>query len=320
MLVWPMQQSAARMDASSLVFFANVVDAGSFAAAARLMGLDRSNVSRRITELEEQLGSQLLRRTTRSMELTEAGAFFYERCCVVRAEVDYAHDAMWDMGGSVRGTLTLSCPPMLAREIMSPLLVEFCNQNPHVDLKVILKNLVHDLIAQKVDVSLAVTDAPHPSTVARKLSAVRWLVCSSPAYMAGKATPRSPADLAALAWVDQFNREFIELTGATGRERIKIKTRLECVDLTLVRCALIEGLGVGVLPDYVAHTALKSGRLKQLVSSCEVQGTPGTTLYAITPPTRYMPSKVKALLGFITKAFDRHGGLSRLADVRKDDS
>jgi DNA-binding transcriptional LysR family regulator len=304
------------MDAAALVFFANVVDAGSFAAASRLMGLDRSNVSRRINELEQELGLQLLRRTTRSMELTEAGEFFYERCCVVRTEADYAHKAMWDLSGAVRGTVTLSCPPMLAREVMGSPLVDFCHQYPLVDLKVILKNNVRDLIAEKVDICLTVTDAPGASTVARKLSAVRWVICSSPAYLAARATPRCPADLVGLAWVDQFDRDFLEVDGVDGRERVKLSTRLKCTDLTLLRCALVEGLGVGVLPDYVAHPALKDGRLTQLLAEYTVQGTPGTTLYAVTAPTRYMPSKVKVLLDFLTEKFSGQHSLLAIADGR----
>jgi DNA-binding transcriptional LysR family regulator len=295
------------MDATVLVFFANVVDAGSFAAASRLMALDRSNVSRRINELERELGLQLLRRTTRSMELTEAGEFFYERCCVVRAEADYAHKAVSDLSGAVRGTVTLSCPPMLAREIMASPLVEFCHQYPLVDLKVVLKNNVRDLIAEKIDICLTVTDAPGPSTVARKLAAVRWVICSSPAYLADRTTPRRPADLVGLAWVDQFDRDFLELDRGGGRERVKLTTRLTCTDLTLLHCALVEGLGVGVLPDYVARRALKDGTLRQLMGQYTVQGTPGTTLYALTAPTRYMPAKVKVLLDFMTKKFGKPG-------------
>jgi DNA-binding transcriptional LysR family regulator len=304
------------MDATALVFFANVVDAGSFAAASRLMGLDRSNVSRRVNELEQELGTQLLRRTTRSMELTEAGAFFYERCCVVRAEVDYAQKAMGDLGGAVSGTVTLACPPMLAREIMASRLVEFCHQYPLVDLKVILKNNVRDLIAEKVDISLSVTDAPGPSTVARKLCPVRWIVCSSPGYLAARATPRGPADLVGLAWVDQFERDFLELDDGNGRERVKLATRLKCTDLTLLRCALVEGLGVGVLPDYVAHRALQDGTLVQLLDGYTVQDTPGTTLYAVTAPTRYMPSKVKVLLDFVAQNFSGPRGLLGAAEGR----
>lgn len=301
------------MEATALVFFADVVDAGSFAAASRRMGLDRSNVSRRINEMEQQLGSQLLRRTTRSMELTEAGAFFYERCCMVRAEVDYAQKAMWDLSGSVRGRVTVSCPPMLAQEIIAPLLVDFCRQYPLVDLKLILKNHVSDLLTGKVDISLKLTDSPEPATVARRLASVRWLICASPAYLADKAEPASPADLARLDWVDQWKREFLELDGGHGIERVRIHMRLESIDLTLLRRTLVDGLGVGVLPDYAAQPALEAGRLKQLMADYTVLGAPGTTLFAMTPPTRYMPSKVKVLLDFLAKAFEANDG--RVANV-----
>jgi DNA-binding transcriptional LysR family regulator len=222
---------------------------------------------------------------------------------------------MWDLSGSVRGTVTLSCPPMLAQEVVAPLLVDFCSLYPLVDLKLILKNHVPDFLARKVDISLQITDAPDPSTVARKLASVRWLICGSPAYLAGKPVPASPADLAGLEWVDQFIRDYLELDGGDGVERVKIHTRLECIDLTLLRRALVEGLGVGVLPDYVAQSAIKAGRLRALMTDYAVQGTPGTNLYAITPPTRYMPSKVKVLLDFIAQAFSgSEGSLAAVAE------
>lgn len=295
------------MQASLLVFFADVVDAGSFSAAARRMGLDRSNISRRIHELERQLGCQLLRRSTRSMQFTEAGAFFYERCCVVRAEVDYAHKSLLDLSGDVRGKLTVSCPPMLGREVIAPLLVEFCNRYSLVDLKIKLKNYVGDLIPEKIDLCITVTDGPAPDVVARPLAHVDWLVCSSPAYLADRPMPRQPEDLASVAWVGQLERDTLELAGPKGPERTRIKTRMECVDLHLVRRALVEGMGAGVLPDYIAAPALQDGSLVQLLQGYTAQGMPGSTLYAITLPTRYMPSKVKALVEFVVEAFARRG-------------
>jgi len=297
------------MEATSLVFFANVVDAGSFAAASRSMELDRSNVSRKVRELEEELGSQLLRRSTRSMELTEAGAFFYERCCLVRAEVEYTYRSMLDLSGSVRGMVTMSCPPMLARGIVAPLLVEFCKQYPLVDLKLLLTHNVGDLITQKVDLSLQMTNSPDPSTVARELMKVNWVICSSERYLADRPLPKHPSELTDLAWVDQVNRSHLELK-AEGQEieRARIKTRLQCIDLAFVERALTEGFGVGVLPDYIANPSLRDGKLTQVLSGYTVHGMPWSTLYAVTLPTRYMPSKLKALVDFITRPFQRQEG------------
>lgn len=298
------------MEASSLVFFAQVVDAGSFSAAARALGLDRSNVSRRIRDLEQQLACQLLRRSTRSMELTEAGAFFYERCCVVRAETAYAHASLLDLSGAVRGALTVSCPPVLGRDVLAPLLVSFCERHPHVDLQVILRNHVEDLIPAKIDVCITIAHGPAPGTVARVLAAVDWVICASPAYLAGQPLPQQAADLARVAWIDQSEREWLDLVGPLGSTRVKTRTRLACVDLPLVRGALIQGMGVGVLPDYIAAAALREGSLVRLLPDHVVQGTPGNTLYALTPATQYVPTKVKALMELITAAFEPGGGMA----------
>lgn len=291
------------MQASALVFFADVVDAGSFAAAARKLGLDRSNVSRRIQEMETALACQLLRRSTRSMELTEAGAFFYERCCLVRAEVTFARDSLLDMTGAVRGRLTLSCPPMLGREVLAPLLAEFCRRYPLVDLRLTLRNYIANLIPAKVDVCLTITHAPAPDTVARRLADVAWQLCASPAYLAARPVHDDVDALTGLDWVDLFERDTVELEDVHGPHRIKVRTRLACQDLSLVRTALVQGLGVGVLPDYIAGPALRDGSLVQILPRLRARGTPGDGLYAITLPTRYMPSKVKALVEFLVRAF-----------------
>ncbi len=291
------------MEASSLVFFAHVVDAGSFSAAARRLGLDRSNVSRRIRDMEQALACQLLRRSTRSMELTDAGAFFYERCCVVRAETAFAHASLLDLSGAVRGKLSVSCPPTLGRDVLAPLLLAFCERHAHVDLKVTLINRVADLIPARIDVCVTIAHEPPPGTVAHVLAPVRWLLCASPAYLARQPAPQAAADLAALAWVDQIERETLEMAGPDGATRVRVHTRFECPDLPLVRQALVQGLGVGILPDYIAAAALADGSLVHLLPGHRVGGLPGDTLYALTPATRYVPTKVRALVDFLSAAF-----------------
>lgn len=138
------------------MFFAAVVDAGSFVNAARRLGIDRSNVSRRIRNLEREVGAQLLRRTTRRMELTENGALFYERCAVIDAEVQNAPEGAAEPAFVGARTVEPELPPMLGREFSAPAaaVAAFCHGCRDVSLRVTLKTNVNDLIGEGIDVAL----------------------------------------------------------------------------------------------------------------------------------------------------------------------
>ena len=139
--------------------------------------------------------------------------------------------------------------------------------------------------------------------MARWLANVAWKLCASPDYLAAHALADDPGAMSALDWIDQLEHDSVEFEGPAGTQRVKVRTRLACADLSLVRTALLQGLGVGVLPDYIAGAALRDGSLVEVWPDYRLLGTPGGGLYAITLPTRYMPTKVKALVDFLVRAF-----------------
>lgn len=151
------------------------MEAGSFATAARRLGMDRSNVSRRIKELEQTAGVQLLRRTTRKMVLTDLGAAFYEQCLAVRSEVEQAKNLLLSHGDVVRGALHVSCPPAIGRQYLVPLFQTFCRRYPAVSLQITLKSGALDLIEERIDVAIRFTNEPSPQHVARVLGHTRWI-------------------------------------------------------------------------------------------------------------------------------------------------
>jgi DNA-binding transcriptional LysR family regulator len=291
------------MDVDSFLFFAAVVDAGSFVNAARKLGMDRSNVSRRIARLERDMGEQLLVRTTRRMRLTEMGQVFYERCAVIAAEVEEARKAVRSLRSAVRGRLHVSCPPMAGRMYFAPLFREFCRRHPDVELRVTMKNDVVDLIVDGVDIALRVTDGPGPTMVARELAAVRWILCATPGYLQAHGTPRVPEDLARHAWLGVRGR--MELGFAKGSEhrRVMVTARLQCSDYAFLREAALEGLGIGLVPSYAANDEIRSGKLRPVLEDYSLAPSPGGRLYAITLPSRYVPTQVRALLDFLKESF-----------------
>jgi DNA-binding transcriptional LysR family regulator len=291
------------MDVASFVFFAAVVDAGSFVNAARKLGMDRSNVSRRIRKLEQDIGHQLLQRTTRRMRLTETGQVFYERCAAIGAEVEETQKAMRSLRGEVRGPLHVSCPPMAGRMYFAPLFREFCRRHPDVALKVTMRNDVVDLIVDNVDIALRLTDGPGPTMVARELAQVRWIMCASPRYLRSHGTPEVPEDLSRHAWLGVRGRSSMELSRGSEVRRVVVTSRLECADYGLLREAVLAGLGIGLVPSYAATRELRSGRLRPVLDDYTLAPSPGGKLYAITLPSRYMPSQVRALLDFLKESF-----------------
>ncbi len=291
-----------RVDLDSFLFFAAVVDAGSFVNAARRLGIDRSNVSRRIRNLEQDLGAQLMRRTTRRMSLTETGAVFYESCAVIAADVENARKALHGLHASVRGPLHVSCPPVVGRVYFAPLFAEFCLKYPDVALHVTLKNVV-DQVGEGVDVALRLIDEPGGAVVARELARIDWIFCASPSYLRANGVPRVPEDLARHAWLGQRPRVALEMTRAAEHRRALVSSRLECSDYSFLCEAAVAGLGIALLPSYIASDGLRRGRLRTILDDFRLSQSPGDRLYAITLATRFPLPQVGALLKFLKDHF-----------------
>lgn len=288
------------MDANAFAFFAAVVDAGSFASAARKLRVDRSNISRRIREIERDAGAQLLARTTRSMRLTDAGTLLYERAVAINAQIIEANQAVLSLRSEVRGPLHVSCAPLILRMHFKDLFWSFCHEYPEVSLSLTLRNDVVDFVRESVDVALRVTNDLGPTVVAREVGRVRWDLCASPEYLRRHGTPRVPQDLEHHAWLGVRNKTPLEF--ARGREtwRVTPFSRIECVDYSILREAALAGLGIGFVPSYATYEDFARRRLRPMLTEFEALPSLGTRLYAVTPQSRYMASQVRCFLDFLS--------------------
>ncbi len=289
------------VDQSPYLFFAEVVEAGSFAIAARRLGMDRSNVSRRIKELEHTAGVQLLRRTTRKMVLTDLGAAFYEQCLAVRSEIEQAKNLLLSHGDGVRGPLHVSCPPAIGRLYLVSLFEAFCRRYPAVSLQITLKSGAVDLIDERIDVAIRFTNEPSPHQVARVLGQTHWIFCASPDYLAEHGAPQFPEDLAHHAWLGMRTRMELQLRKETALHRVVLRSRVACPDYALLGQMARDGLGVCLLPVYVASRGLPQGGLVQVLADYQIEPTPGSTLYAMTLPGIHSPPQVKAFVQFLAE-------------------
>lgn len=287
------------LDLSKFVFFADVVDAGSFTLAGRRMQIDRSNISRGIKELERSAGAQLLRRTTRKMVLTELGEAFYEQCLNIRNEVNQAKNILLSNAEYVRGPIHVSCPPALGRLFLLPALEKFCRLYPDVSVRITLKSGLIDLIEERVDVALRFTDEPEQNLVARNFWTTEWFVCASPEYVREKGQPENPDELSSHAWIGIQSKVTLKFKKKLQRYRAMLLSRITCADYDVIGKFALDGLGIALLPGHVATPAIKEKKLIHLLKSFSLEETPGSTLYALTLPGPHTPPQVKAFLAFI---------------------
>ena len=189
------------MDLNALRLFVDIVDAGNLSAAARKLKMTRANVSYHLRAPEEELGVQLLRRTTRHVEPTPVGAGLYEHGRNILGEVAAATALISNPGKSLQGHVRLSVPTGLGHSLLSPLLVRFKQRYPDIVLDVVFDNRIHNLVSEDVEVALRIISTPPDSVVATEIGAVDWVVCASPGYADGHPAPRVLADLQAHAIV-----------------------------------------------------------------------------------------------------------------------
>ena len=208
-------------DLNDMLYFAEVVDKGGFAAAGRALGIPKSRLSRRVAELESRLGVRLLQRTTRKLSLTEAGERYHRHCAAMRDEASAAADAVAQVQAEPRGTIRVACPVTLAQTTVGPVLPVFLARYPQVRVDMRVSNRVVDLVEEGVDVALRVrtTLDDSGSLVVKNLGLTRTLLVGSPSQLARQGRPRTVDDLERLDTVDMSaidGRATWQLVGPDG--------------------------------------------------------------------------------------------------------
>lgn len=275
-------------------------------AAARRLGIDRSGVSRRLKELENQANAQLIVRDTRNMALTALGEAFYTRCVDIREQVEQANSVLHSQGGAIQGVLHVSSPPALTRVFLMDVFDAFCRRFPEVSLRLTLQAGPVDLIEHQVDVGIRFTNNPEPQYVARLLAQTQWQLYASAAYIANAPALTSAQSLQQHAWLGIRQRIDLRLVEPDGPQRMLVSSRISCADYEMLARLCCEGLGVAMLPAYAASRPLREGRLVRVLPEIHVDPTPGSTLYALTLPSRYMPAHTRAFLTFLREQIMEH--------------
>lgn len=280
---------------------AAVVESGSFARAAEALGLTASGVSRAISRLEGRIGVRLLDRTTRSLRLTDDGARFYEQVVPLLGGIEEAASYAAGTVQAVRGRLRVNADPYFSRLILAPELGTFLDRYPDLQLEIITRNEIGDLVADGMDVAVRFGEIPARSAlISRQLFRTRVITVAAPAYLERYGRPRLPADLAdhtCIQYQDPLTGKPFEWELRRGEEVVPIATRgrilVNDAGTTLATC--LAGIGIAQVFSLGMKPYLDSGQLVDLYPDW-----PGETfpLHCFYPSRHHVPAKVRAFIDF----------------------
>lgn len=281
--------------------FVRVVDAGSFSAAARHWGRSKAVVSKYVSALEEDLGVQLLRRTTRSLSLTEAGRTYRERCADVLGEIESLEASVREGVAAPRGPLRVSAPPGLASHYLDVMTKDFISRFPDVSIDLDLTHRIVDLVEENIDVAIRVTEPRDSSLVARRIAPVSVIAVAAPAYLRRRGTPKKPADLRehdCLVDTNFRDQQRWHFRWKGKAETVAVHGPLRVNHPDAIRDLAIAGLGIALVPDFVATEALREGKLREVL--------PGTvalrwSILAVYPRRRFLPLRVRAYVDHLVE-------------------
>ncbi|HEX5390464.1 MAG TPA: LysR family transcriptional regulator, partial [Burkholderiaceae bacterium] len=297
-------------DLNDLLYFAEVVDRGGFAAAGRSLGLPKSKLSRRIADLEARLGVRLLQRTTRKLSLTAVGEQLHRHCVALRENAQAADNVVALAVSEPSGLLRIACPVTLAQTTVGPLLPLFLERYPRVRVEMRVSNRVVDLVDEGVDVALRVRQTldDSGSLVVKRLALSHTVMVASPAQLARQGTPDSMEALQTMDTVSMSAHDGLAswtLVGPDGQTRqFSHRPRVVADDLLSLQYAVRQGTGIGMLPDYLCRDDLRQGHLQQLLPGW---ATPPGIFHAVFPSRRGLVPSVRAFLDLLADHVARGG-------------
>ncbi len=288
---------------AGIAVFARVAERGSFTAAARDLGLSKSAVSKQVARLEERLGARLLQRTTRRLHLTEVGQVYFERARQVVADAEEAALAVTRLHAEPRGRLRVTAPMSFGVRHLVPALPDYMTRYPEVSVDLELNDRRVDLIEEGFDLAVRVSRLTDSTLIARKFSPCSHAVAATPDYWAKHGRPRHPDDLADHVCMIYDNLPTPGEWRFQGPDRafsVRVTGPLKSNTGEALLEAALAGLGVAMLPTFIAGEALCEGRLECVLRDFQIED---SNAYAVWPQTRHLSAKVRTFVDFLVERF-----------------
>jgi DNA-binding transcriptional LysR family regulator len=284
----------------SMTMLVAVADAGSLSAAGRGLAVPLTTVSRKISDLEAHLGTQLIQRSSRRIVLTEAGAAYIEACRRILEEIGEAERAASGEYRSPRGELVITAPIVFGRLHLLPIICDFLKAYPEIDIHLVQSDRNVSLMDEHIDLALRIGALPDSGLIATRVGEVRRVICASPAYFAARGTPSRPEDLASHDCIasDVLDSPNVWRFG-TGRSEVAIAVhpRMSVTTAEAAVDAAAAGIGIARLLSYQVARALADGALTLILEDFEPPPRPISLLHA---GSKLVPLKLRAFLDFAT--------------------
>jgi len=282
------------MDLNEMLVFARVVQAGSFTAAGATLGMPKSTVSRKVSDLEERLQSRLLQRTTRKLSLTDVGRTYYDYCARIVGEIEDAESAVSTLQETPRGLLRVTAPINVA--FLGPIVSDYLTRYPEVRLDLFCTGRAVDLVEERFDLCIRAGALADSTLIARRLGSAKWLLVATPGYLKRRGRPRSPDDLRkhdCLLFGAGPDSGGLCLEDGDRSVQVALSPRLTVTDIDVVCAVATAGLGIAVLPAFRCVEDLRARRLARVLADWNV---PSTPVHVVYPSTRHISPKVKSFI------------------------
>jgi len=289
----------------AMAIFVQVVECGSFSAAARRLGITKSAVSQKVSLLEEELGTRLLQRTTRKLSVTEAGDLYLVSCRQMVEAAQRANQQIGQYRQEPSGTLRISCSQDFAANHLVPVLAPFLEQHPKLSLEIDGTDEVVDLVEEQVDLAIRIGHLPESGLVVRKLSDIDEVLVASPAYLEKHGTPQTPVALVNHQWIT-FTRmaqpRQINMTSRQGQQqKVRLYGRAQTNSASTAHQMAVNSMGITRLLKLMVQKDLQEGLLVQVLPCYQLEP---SGLYVVYPQREHMPLKVRAAIDYLVE--NRH--------------
>lgn len=289
------------MDLSLMRVFVAIVDHGSFTGASVHLGMNRSQVSRLLKRLEHEMGAQLIRRTTRQMELTQQGHLLHQHAVRALQEIEMGRQLVQSLGAQPKGHVRVSVPTALGDLLLCRMLTEFAQQYEGISVGISLSNRVSDLITSQVDVAVKVVDVVPQDYVARHVATVGWYLCASESYLQQHSEIKTPEDLEQHDFLmppQGRTTTTLTFTDAVSKRSVKARIKIESESFVYLAQAACQGAGVVLLPSYYATHLIRQKRLVRILEEFTVERAE-CEIYVLTAPNPYPGTATRAVVDFL---------------------
>jgi DNA-binding transcriptional LysR family regulator len=289
-----------RVDLNEIMVFTRVVQTGSFTAAAKALGMPKSTVSRKVSELEARLESRLLQRTTRKLGLTDAGRTYFDYGVRIVTELEEAERAVGDLRSKPRGLLRITAG--VSNGFLAPVVASFLARYPDVEIEMLCTARAVDLVEERYDVAIRNGPLADSSLVARSLGSAAWFLVATPAYLKRRGRPRSPDDLKKhdlVMFVAGQMTAQLRLVRDGAAKHVAVQPRLAVSDIDIAHTVALAGIGIALLPAFQCIDDLRARRFERVLRDWS---TPPAPVHIVYPTSRHVSPKVKAFVEHVQQA------------------